>query len=142
MWTKREMVEFKDAIRKEGGDAIIKVSVGPIPIPKGLGFTFIWVFLEVNESISLEDLEFTNRKFPTNLGWPRRDGDCSRADARRGHGALLGVLDGLVRHRVRPLLRVEQGAGGDRGLGPRLGLRGRGRGRRVPGCVNPLSLRN
>ena len=42
MWTKREMVEFKDAIRKEGGDAIIKVSVGPIPIP--LGFTFIWVF--------------------------------------------------------------------------------------------------
>ena len=25
MWTKREMVEFKDAIRKEGGDAIIKV---------------------------------------------------------------------------------------------------------------------
>ena len=25
MWTKREIVEFKDAIRKEGGDAIIKV---------------------------------------------------------------------------------------------------------------------
>jgi len=28
MWTKREMVEFKDAIRKEGGDAIIKVGHG------------------------------------------------------------------------------------------------------------------
>ena len=28
MWTKKEIVEFKDAIRKEGGDAVIKVGHG------------------------------------------------------------------------------------------------------------------
>ena len=27
MWTKKEIVEFKDSIRKEGGDAIIKVGI-------------------------------------------------------------------------------------------------------------------
>ena len=26
MWTKKELVEFKDSIRSEGGDSIIKVS--------------------------------------------------------------------------------------------------------------------
>ena len=49
MWTKREMVEFKDAIRQEGGDAIIKVSVGPIPIPKRDLHSFEYFMVYINE---------------------------------------------------------------------------------------------
>ncbi len=30
MWTKKEIAEFKESVRKEGGDSIIKV---PFPIP-------------------------------------------------------------------------------------------------------------
>jgi hypothetical protein len=43
MWTKKEIVEFKDSIRQEGGDAIIKVRVYTFikcPLPADLYLTY------------------------------------------------------------------------------------------------------
>ena len=42
MWTKREMVEFKDAIRKEGGDAIIKVCISTQKLRMSIEF-YPWI---------------------------------------------------------------------------------------------------